>query len=306
MQSFSRGWSFLQQAWSMAFKDKDLLKPSIYALIAGAIVTAIGIIPIIIVVLLFGDSGVIGRGLLFIFGAVLVFAHFIVSYVFSGMTVYLIYQYLTEGDGKMSTAWSIVRRDFFDLVTLAAVSTAVNLLKNAAQRNRGRRGGIGAIGASMLSAAAGFLEVLWTEASFLILPAMVIEDLNLVDGGKRVAQIVKDNLLLVGISTVGVRAVTGLIGFLLGVGGAVLGFGIGYGVIFVFNSSTIGLVLGIVLGMMIFFTFTIVASVINSYTSTAYHTCLYLWARNVEQAQAAGQPIQIAAPAPLAAVLGYS
>ena len=306
MQSFSRGWSFLQQAWQMAFKDKDLLKPSIYALIAGAIVTVIGIIPIIIVVLLFGDSGLIGRVLLFIFGAVLVFAHFVVSYVFSGMTVYLIYQYLTEGDGKMSTAWSIVRRDFFDLVTLAAASTAVSLLRSTAQRNRGRRGGIGAIGASMLSAAAGFLEVLWTEAAFLILPAMVIEDLNLVDGGKRIAQIVRDNLLLVGISTVGVRAVTGLIGFLLGLGGAVLGFGIGYGIIFVLGSSTFGLIVGIVLGMLIFFTFTVVASVINSYTSTAYHTCLYLWARNVEQAQAAGQPIQIAAPAPLAAVLGYS
>jgi len=228
MQSFSRGWSFLQQAWQMAFKDKDLLKPSIYALITGAIVTAIGIVPIIIVVLLFDTSGLIGRALLFIFGAILVFAHFVVSYVFSGMTVYLIYQYLTEGDGKMSTAWSIVRRDFFDLVTLAAASTAVSLLRSAAQRNRGRRGGIGAIGASMLSAAAGFLEVLWTEAAFLILPAMVIEDLNLMDGGKRVAQIVRDNLLLVGISTVGVRAVTGLIGFLLGLGGAVLGFGIGY------------------------------------------------------------------------------
>jgi hypothetical protein len=304
MQSFSRGWSFLQQAWSMAFKDKDLLKPSIYALIAGAIVSLIGIVPIIIVAFLFDTSGLIGRALLFIFGAILVFAHFIVSYVFSGMTVYLIYQYLTEGDGKMSTAWSIVRRDFFDLVTLAAASTAVSLLRSAAQRNRSRRGGIGAIGASMLSAAAGFLEVLWTEAAFLILPAMVIEDLSLVDGGKRVAQIVRDNLLLVGISTVGVRAVTGLIGFLLGVGGAVLGFGIGYGVIFVFNSSTAGLVLGIALGMMIFFAFTIVASVINSYTSTAYHTCLYLWARNVEQAQTAGQPMRVAAPAPLAAVLG--
>jgi len=305
MQSFSRGWSFLQQAWQMAFKDKDLLKPSIYALIAGAIVSVIGIIPIIIVVFLFDTSGLIGRALLFIFGAVLVFAHFIISYIFSGMTVYLIYQYLTEGDGKMSTAWSIVQRDFLDLATLAAASTAVSLLRSAAQRNRARsRGGIGAIGASMLSAAAGFLEVLWTEAAFLILPAMVIEDLSLVEGGKRVAQIVRDNLLLVGISTVGVRAVTGLIGFILGVGGAVLGFGIGYGLIFVLGSGTAGLILGIGLGMMIFFAFTIVASVINSYTSTAYHTCLYLWARNVEQAQTAGQLVRVAAPAPLAAVLG--
>src|SRR5215510_1086367 len=155
MQSFSRGWSFLQQAWQMAFKDKDLIKPSIYALIAGAIVSIIGIIPIVVVVLLFDTSGLIGCGLLFIFGAFLVFAHFVVSYIFSGMTVYLIFQYLTEGDGQMSTAWSIVRRDFFDLLTLAAASTAVNLLRGAAQRNRNRARGFGAIGASMLRAAAG-------------------------------------------------------------------------------------------------------------------------------------------------------
>jgi hypothetical protein len=47
-----------------------------------------------------------------------------------------------------------------------------------------------------------------------------------------------------------------------------------------------------------------VASVINSYTSTAYHTCLYIWARDVEKVQVTGQQIQVPAPAPLAAVLG--
>ena len=51
MQSFSRGWQFLQQAWGMAFKDKDLLKPSIYSLIVGMIVSVIGIIPIIMAAL---------------------------------------------------------------------------------------------------------------------------------------------------------------------------------------------------------------------------------------------------------------
>jgi hypothetical protein len=299
MQSFSRGWSFLQQAWQMAFKDKDLIKPSIYALIVGTIVSLIGAIPIIIVAIFLGDAGRIGQFVLAVMGAFLVFLNFVVSYVFSGMTVYLIYEYLTQGDGRMSTAWSIVRRDFFDLVTLAAVSTVVNVLKNAASRNR--RGGIAA---GLVSAAAGLLEVLWTEAAFLILPAMVIEDINLPDGAKRVAQIVRDNLLLVGISTVGVRTVTGLIGFVLGMGGAVLGFGVGYGIIALLGTSTIGLVLGIGLGILIFLMFTMVASVISTYTSTAYHTCLYLWARNVEVAQTTGQPIQVAAPAPLAAVLG--
>jgi len=300
MQSFSRGWSFLQQAWQMAFKDRDLIKPSIYALIAGTIVSVIGAIPIIIAAIFLGDAGRFGQAVLAIMGAFLVFLNFVVSYVFSGMTVYLIYEYLTQGDGRMSTAWSIVQRDFFDLVTLAGVSTVVNVLKNAARRNS-RRGGLAA---GLVSAAAGLLEVLWTEAAFLILPAMVIEDMNLPNAAKRVAQIVRDNLLLVGISTVGVRAVTGLIGFVLGLGGAVLGFGIGYGIIALLGSGTFGLILGIGLGVLIFLMFTMVASVISSYTSTAYHTCLYLWARNVEVAQTTGQPIQVAAPAPLAAVLG--
>jgi hypothetical protein len=299
MESFSRGWAFLQQAWQMAWKDKDLIKPSIYALIVGSIVSIVGAIPIIIVAVFLGDAGRFGQILLAVMGAFLVFLNFVVSYVFSGMTVYLIYEYLTQGDGRMSTAWSIVRRDFFDLVTLAAVSTGVNLLKNAARRNR-RRGGIAA---GLISAAAGLLEVLWTEAAFLILPAMVIEDMNLSTAAKRVAQIVRDNLLLVGVSTVGVRAVTGLIGFVLGAGGAVLGFAVGYGMIAILGTGTLGLILGIGLGVLIFLAFTMVASVINTYTSTAYHTCLYLWARNVEVAQAAGEPVRVTAPAPLAAVL---
>ena len=301
MESFSRGWSFLQQAWQMAFKDKDLIKPSIYALIVGSIVSIVGAIPIILAAVFLGDAGRFGQFVLTAMGAMLVFLNFIVSYVFSGMTAYLIFEYLTKGDGRMSTAWSIVRRDFFDLVTLAAVSTVVNLLKNAANRNRNRGGGIAA---SLISGAAGLLQVLWTEAAFLILPAMVIEDINLADGAKRVAQIVKDHLLLVGVSTVGVRAVTGLIGFVLAVGGAVLGFGVGYGIIAVLGTGALGLIFGIGLGVLIFLMFTMVASVINTYTSTAYHTCLYLWARNVEVAQTAGQPIQVTAPAPLAAVLG--
>ena len=299
MQSFSRGWSFLQQAWQMAFKDKDLIKPSIYALIVGSVVSMIGSIPIIIAAFFLGDAGRIGQFILAVMGAFLVFINFVITYVFSGMTAYLIYEYLTKGDGRMSTAWSIVRRDFFDLVTLAAVSTGVNLLKNAARRNR--RGGIAA---GLISAAASFLEVLWTEAAFLILPAMVIEDMNLSNAAKRVAQIAKDNLLLVGVSTVGVRAVTGLIGFVIGFGGAVLGFAVGYGIIAVLGTGALGLVFGIGLGVSIFLIFTMVGNVIGTYTSTAYHTCLYLWARNLEVAQKADQPIQVTAPAPLAAVLG--
>jgi hypothetical protein len=154
------------------------------------------------------------------------------------------------------------------------------------------------------SALGGILEAVWTEASYLILPAMMIEDANLATGVKRATQIAKGNLLLIGVSTVGVKWVTGAISFVLGVIGLALGIGVGGGLIALFGANnTNALILGIGIGAMIFFVFAMVASVISSYTMTAYNTCLFLWARDVEKAQAAGRPIQVAAPAPLAAVL---
>ncbi|MBT3323470.1 MAG: hypothetical protein HN392_14385 [Anaerolineae bacterium] len=290
MQSFSRGWQFLKQAWQMASADKDLIKPSIYTLFAGAIVAIIGIIPIVIATLLFSNSA-FGQVFLYLGGALLVFGNFIISYIFSAMTVYLIYGYLSEGDGRMDKAWAIVKRDLLDLATLAAASTAVNALQKLV-KGQGQKAGRNLL--------ASLIQNIWTEASYLILPAMVIEDINLVDGIKRATQIVQDNLLLVGISTVGVKAVTGLISFALFLTGAGLGSALGYGIIFLAGGTTVtfGLVIGIVAGLLVFFTFTMIATVIKTYTTTAYHTCLYIWARDVEKADKS-----ISAPTPLAAVL---
>ncbi len=284
----------------MVFKDKDLIKPSIYALVVGFFVSIIGVIPVIGAYLLLGDSG-FGQVITFLLGALMVFLNFSITYVFSGMTAYLIFGYLSEGDGRMDKAWNIVRRDFFDILTLAAASTLVNLIKSLARKRNQQRGNILT---AIAAGAAGLFEVLWTEASLLILPAMVIDDLNLKDGITRIWDITKANLLLIGISTVGVRWVTGLISVALSLVGAGIGFGVGFGIISIFGSGVAALVIGIGLGVMIFFAFTLVASVISSYTSTAYHTCLYIWAREAEKAQEAGASIEVAAPAPLAAVLG--
>ena len=58
MDSFKRGWAFLKQSWQMAMADKDLIKPSIYALFAGFIVTLILVIPIGVISFLLQDSKV--------------------------------------------------------------------------------------------------------------------------------------------------------------------------------------------------------------------------------------------------------
>ena len=303
MQSFSRGWSFLKQAWQMAFKDKDLLKPSIYALIVGIIISVLGIIPIIGVAFALGDSQ-IGRILIGILGLLMIFVQYVVTYLFSAMTVYLIYGYLAEGDGRMDQAWAIVRRDFFDILTLALVSTLVTWFRNLTRNNRGRNNLFAGIALGVLRAFGGVLEALWTETSFLVLPAMVIDDLNLKAGLQRIWNITKQNFLLIGVSFVGVRWVTGLISFVLGFGGFLIAFAIGGGAFYLTGEFNVLTILAIAVAAFIFFALVMIASVINSYTTTAYHTCLYLWAREAEKAQVAGQSIQVAAPAPLAAVLG--
>jgi hypothetical protein len=298
MQSFSRGWSFLKEAWQMAFKDKDLIKPSIYSLVVGFFVSLIFLIPMIGSAFIFGgDSNIIGRVVIFVFGVLLVFVQYSVGYIFSAMTIYLVYGYLAEGDGVMSKAWAIIRREWLNILSLAAASTAVNVLKSAI------RGKGGNAGRNILS---GLIDTVWTEAAFLILPAMVIEDINLKNALQRAGNIIKNNLLLVGISTVGVKTVNGLIGFLLGGFGIALGLGSGLGIIALTSSTTLatfGIVTGIGLGVILAGIFIMVATVVTSYTSTAYHTCLYLWARDVEKAQASGNNLQVRAPAPLAAVL---
>jgi hypothetical protein len=172
------------------------------------------------------------------------------------------------------------------------------LVRNAANRNRG-----GLVG-GLASGVANLFQVLWTEASYLILPAMVIDDLNLRDGMQRILNITKENLLLIGISTVGVRWVTGLISAALGLGGFAIAFAIGGGAAYLTGGVNAISIIGVALGALIFFTFILAASIISSYTSTAYHTCLYIWARDVEKARlTVDEPVQVqvAAPAPLAA-----
>jgi MFS family permease len=293
MDSFKRGWEFLKQSWKMALADRDLIKPSIYTLIAGFIVSVVTFIPMGVVGFLLGDSK-IGQPIVYILGAALIFIQYMVGYIFSAMTVYLIYGYLSEGDGRMDKAWEIVKRDKWDIASLAAASTLVNLVKGMI-KGKGRSG--------LRNMLAGLLDTVWTEATFLVLPAMVIEDINLKDGLLRATQIIKKNLLLVGISTVGVRAVTGLIGFFLGILGIGLGFAAGAGIVTFGGQAPWAWVTGIGLGLLIAMPFILAATVISSYTMTAYHTCLYLWARDVERAQQGGSTGEVRAPSPLAAVL---
>ena len=297
LNSIRRGFGFLSQSIGMAAKDPDLLKPSVYALIVGGVATVIMAVPIAALAFLFGDQD-IGQFILFVLGACILFVQYAVSYVFAGMTVRLVHDYLTQGDGRMDQAWATVRRDIFDILTLAAVSVLVKLVEGFLRGRKGRkRNPLG----EML---AGILDTVWTVATYFILPAMIIEDLDLGKALKRATQIIKDNLLLVAVTEIGVGTVVGLIGFLLFLLALALGGGTFYLIGVLTEWSTAGIVAGVGTGVLLAGAILIVVTVLSSYVTTAYHTCLFLWARQVEQARARGAAdASVAAPEPLAALV---
>jgi hypothetical protein len=296
MNTIRRGFGFLSQAVGMAAKDPDLLKPSIYAFLVGIVVTVLAAIPILIVTFLLGDQN-LGKIVIFLLGAAMLFIQYAVTYLFAGMTVRLVYDYLTAGDGRMDQAWATVRRDFFDILALAAASTLVKLVENIIRGQRGKRNLFGEM-------IAGLLDTVWTVATYFVLPAMVLEDLSLGQALKRATQIIKNNLLLVAVTEIGVGTVVGLIGFAL----FVLAVGLGGGLFYLIGAlsqwTTTGILVGAGIGILLAGLMIAAVTVLSSYVTTAYHTCLFLWARQVEEARARGAADStVPAPAPLAAVI---
>jgi hypothetical protein len=285
--SFSRGYGFIRQAVAMARADRDLVKPSLMLVGVSLLITLASLVPMALVAI--AVPGDFGQTLLGILGALLIFVQYVVSYFFSGLTIALIHGYLTKGDGRLDEASAAVRRNIGSIVALALVSTVVKLVENAA---RNRKNPIGAV-------LAGLLEAVWTTATFFILPAMIIEDLAFAPAVKRSAYLIKNNLLLVGVSYIGVGLVLGLFNFVIFL--AALAIGIALFAAF----SAIHLVAGVAAAVIVVGTAVALLSAASSYLNTAYYTSLFLWARDVERGTQQGlAPQQVQAPAPLAAVLG--
>lgn len=292
--SIKRGFGFLGQALDLARKDPDLLKPSLFGLVASTLVAVAGAVPIIIVALLGGDNR-FAQYALYLLGALVIFAQYITAYVFSGMTVALIYHYLTDGDGRLDKAFGVIRRDALDIVSLAAASTVVALITGLLRGRGGRRGNIGG------GILASIISTVWTTATYFVLPAMLIEDLNLPQALKRATYLIKNNLLLVGVTEIGVGAVVGLASFLL----VVLALAVAGGLFYLLLN--VNLILAIVAAVLVAGPAIALITAFSSYVTTAYHTCLFIWARATEQAMNTGQSLQGAAiPGPLAAVLNRS
>lgn len=284
-ENIFKGFSFIKESFRLITKDADLIKPSIYSIFVAIFFTIISVI--VLFVLRFG----IPEEMFYILGFLVLLGDYYISYFFTGMTAFLVYDYFKDGDATMSEAWTATKKNALTLFYLSIISAIIYIITSVLRRkSRERRGVGGGIGDMII----GFIESVWTVATYFIIPAIVIEDRDIKGAVSRAADIMKRNLLPIGVGEIAVGLVTGLlsvIGFIVAI---VIGF-----MLFGAISGTVGALIAILVVAVLI----ILIVALSMYITTAYHTCLFLWARDVEDAKL-GAPGTIKPPAPIASALG--
>ncbi len=278
MQSFRTGLAFFKQAWGNAQRKSDLLKPGLYSLLVGFILSLLALAPIGLVIIFLG-SGIPGWLLIGLLCILLLAGQMACAELFSLMTIFLFYGHLAQGETDLKAARGALRRTWLDALILAAAGPGIAL-----QRRLGHP--------SPLDAARP--ERAWLGAAYLVAPVMVIENLGLKASVRRTSQIVKDNLLRSSEHLLGVKAFNQLASILLGLAGFILGLLVGLAL-----GGVIGAGAGIILASL----FILAAINLAAFNRAAYHTCLYLWARRVEAVQQQSQAGEVLAPEMLTAAL---
>jgi hypothetical protein len=275
IESWKKGWSFMKAAFAMARADRKLLSPSVY-LVLITILYFVGWVAALVSI-----DPQWSDGTWTVVGIIAVFGSFLVFYFFCGMTVNMVDVHLKGGRPSLAEGARDAGKNFLAIVFLALVSTAIDTLARSARGNDSIVGKI----------IAGLVQSIWTMLSFLLLPAIIIEDASFGDAMRRVRQLHRGNLLLIGIGEIGVRMVTNLIGLVW----FLLIFAVVYGA-FALIGGTAALVIAFVAGGTMFALF----AAFSTFLRMAYYTCLYLWAVEVERAGPSA-----AAPLPLAIALGH-
>jgi hypothetical protein len=274
IESYKKGWAFMKAAFRMAGENKKLLAPSLWQVLIS-ILYFVGWVAALIAIQPHWSNGVWA-----LVSFIAVFGSFLIFYFFCGITVNMIDVHLKGGKPTIGDGAKDAGKNFVAIMFLAIVSTIIDTFTSMLRSEEGVVGRI----------VAGIVEAIWTTLSFLLLPAIIIEDAGFGDAMKRVRALHKGHMLLIGIGEVGIRGITGLIGFVW----FMLIFGVIYLDVTVFHGTT-ALVIAFVVGGTMFALF----AAFSTYLRMAYYTCLYLWAVDVEK-----QGAEAPAPLPLAIALG--
>jgi hypothetical protein len=232
----------------MAKSNTTLLKPILFNLMIATPVS----IALAVIYGLVNNSAVD-----FIIMAVGITALYFTDYFANGMTASLIYQQVTTGEAKWDEALAQTKRAAGGIALFAAISALFDLLVSFTDR----RSLLGKVLAQIV-------YMVWTTATYIVMPAMVIEGLSFGQAFKRSKDTMKQDPTQVGTGVLGIGIMTWVIN------GAF--FYVAYR-----GAGVLDSIHPIVGGFFFFFIFN-AAWAITGYLKITYFTCFYLWARECE------------------------
>jgi len=264
--SYSRALAFMAQIFTLAREHKALLRPLVVDLVVTTIIMAA-----FTVLELFTPYR--------FFYAVMgleAFVLYFVDYACNSLTASLVYDYATTGQASMQTALPRVKKALPGVLTFAAVSA---LLDVAATYARERNDVASRIILRVLRA-------IWTTATYVIMPALVIEGVSFGDAFKRSKSLMEHDPTGVGAGIVAMSITSYIV--------ALVCFPLSY--VLLRAGAHIHPAVGALLAMLVVNLYWAV----SGWMKIAYSTCFYLWARECERT---GTTDHALAPQPLRTAL---
>lgn len=266
MKRFFGVFSFAFNVLGMAKSNTTLLKPILVNL---AIATPLSIVLAVVYGLV--DNAAVDFAVM----AVGVTGLYFSDYFANGMTASLIYQQVTTGQASMDEALAQTKKSAGGIALFAAISALFDLLVSFTDR----RSLLGKLVAQIV-------YWVWTTATYVVMPAMVIEGLSFGQAFSRSKELMKQDPTQVGSGVLGIGIMNWVINGLF--------FFVAYR-----GAGVLANVHPIVGGFFFFFVFNL-AWAITGYLKITYFTCFYLWAKECE---AQGSSDVRLAPKPLADAL---
>jgi len=269
--SFFRVFQFMGQVLGMVGKSPSLLAPLVINVLAAV---PLHIAFVAMYFLLPPEYGFVQYLFMFVACTALYF----IDYFSAGLNTSMIADQVTTGQPSIGTAFSRTLKASPGILIFAVVTALFDLLEQVANNQRG----------IVRTIIIGILRTVWTTATYVMMPAMVLENAGFVGSFKRSKALMENDPTQIGIGVVGL----GLITWLLSTG-----------VFFVANYLAFGILYNIspVLGMVVGLFLINVAWASSAYLKSTYYTCYYLWARECERTNQASTAL---APEPLRNVLG--
>lgn len=226
--------------------------------------------------------------------ALIVAIWWLINRFLEGITTAMVYSHLTEGPG--SGKFKIAARAVLDsapaLIWLGVVTFLANTIarglknKQATTTSTSFSFGLGFF--------AGMIQIFWTLAGHLLLPAIVIEGCSFLKALKRADKIASGNLLTIGFGEVGIDQVAIFANTLVcGLGIAAFGYSWASGTLVSMSFLFVAF---------LWFCLLVFTTAAFMYIRSAFYTCLYVWAIEAEAVSELDRR-KVAPPAPLAAAL---